>query len=1205
MKNISNGHATTTPLRFKIVDVRDSDKNGRYQLQLFGRTQDGKSVASTMTNYSPNFFVKLKKGWSDDTVRMFYRYLNYKLASRCGKHVVVGDIVALSKVYGNSNYYVYGSVIKVEAKAQPRRTYSQEGESDSFGPVESTLHVSVNGNIRTVSSYTVDKICMYHPDRNTVCDFKDYEEFTGGESEKFMRLVFPNMKSFKAAKYALQYPVTFAGIRKPTKLETYEANIEPCIRCLHSADITPCGWVTVEDYELIGDSDSKLQNTDDSCDSNDSEDGIDGSESNDCAKTLDLFSTRRTSRCDIEIRCDWKAMKPEVTMNAECVSAPLRIMSYDIECNSSDPTKFPSADKPNDAIFQIACTFNLYQQKDCYRRVLLCYKSTCLPKLTDADDSTELMVMDSEKDLLLAFTELVKREDPDVITGYFITGFDNKYLYDRAEKLNIGRQFSQLSRLRYFESENRKWTPSSSGMGDNIMYVPECHGRVVIDLNKVLTMNLLSIGSLSSYKLDSVAQTFYRGPINNLQMNASQASQFASFETKPTQLEVGSYIYILQIEKSTNIEWILEESKFKVVSIDEESGGKLKITVDMKGYNLDNLRTDGITFEWSLAKDDIEPTDIFKSYNGTAEERGIIGKYCVKDAVLVNLLFEQLEVLGTTMELANVTRVPLYYIFLRGQGVKSYSLISYGCKQRAFVMKDLDKNAHQDDMKFNGAAVFDPQPGVHHEPVVVNDFSSLYPSEIIAMNMSKETHVHDTRYMGLENYRYQETSYEEDGVEHKEIFAQEIDSDGNLVYGTIPSMLMTLLSSRKAVKRAMKTEKSEEKVRNMSGREKALKITANSIYGQLGAKTSDIYHRPIAACTTAGGKRRLYRARDFVIKDLVQLWTELDENKDIGNWVKHVKNDEKRLELESNIRTTHSKFTIRPELVYGDTDSIFVKYNIEDRDQEYCPTELETRERAMNMGMIVGELTKAIFPSPHDLEYEKVYHPLVSITKKRYTGRKFENDQTKFKTDSMGIVTKRRDNAKIVKVVIGNIVDKLLNSVPTDDIIEYTKSIIKSIEKQEFDPGYFVTTKSIKDLSKYKDPNSLVHTRLAMRMIERDPSSAPQPNERLAYLYVLNKKFYDKKTSNILQGDRVEEYEYFVKNREAKGMKIDYVHYITNQIQSPACQLLDLIMPRSQELIFKPLVDRMISDIQGKTRIESFFAIRPNSEVSNFDISLG
>ena len=85
--------------------------------------------------------------------------------------------------------------------------------------------------------------------------------------------------------------------------------------------------------------------------------------------------------------------------------------------------------------------------------------------------------------------------------------------------------------------------------------------------------------------------------------------------------------------------------------------------------------------------------------------------------------------------------------------------------------------------------------------------------------------------------------------------------------GLIPRVLQGLLKSRKTTKKLMEAETDPFKKSVYDGLQLAYKVTANSIYGQIGAKTSKIYKPQIAASTTAGGRARIIHARDFVLKE--------------------------------------------------------------------------------------------------------------------------------------------------------------------------------------------------------------------------------------------------------------------------------------------------------------------------------------------------
>ena len=73
---------------------------------------------------------------------------------------------------------------------------------------------------------------------------------------------------------------------------------------------------------------------------------------------------------------------------------------------------------------------------------------------------------------------------------------------------------------------------------------------------------------------------------------------------------------------------------------------------------------------WCQVKDDVKPKEIFTKFNGTTEDRTELAKYNIQDCELCNKLTAKLQVLVNNISMANVCNVPLYYLFMRGQGVK-------------------------------------------------------------------------------------------------------------------------------------------------------------------------------------------------------------------------------------------------------------------------------------------------------------------------------------------------------------------------------------------------------------------------------------------------------------------------------------------------------------------------------------------------------
>ncbi len=95
--------------------------------------------------------------------------------------------------------------------------------------------------------------------------------------------------------------------------------------------------------------------------------------------------------------------------------------------------------------------------------------------------------------------------------------------------------------------------------------------------------------------------------------------------------------------------------------------------------------------------------------------------------------------------------------------------------------------------------------------------------------------------------------------------------------------------------------------------------------------------------------------------------------------------------------------------MYGDTDSLFV----------YMPG--STRERAFKIGEEIAQVITEQNPKPMKLKFEKVYHPCVLLSKKRYVGFKYESpDQKEPVFDAKGIETVRRDGCPLVAKMLEN-----------------------------------------------------------------------------------------------------------------------------------------------------------------------------------------
>ena len=155
----------------------------------------------------------------------------------------------------------------------------------------------------------------------------------------------------------------------------------------------------------------------------------------------------------------------------------------------------------------------------------------------------------------------------------------------------------------------------------------------------------------------------------------------------------------------------------------------------------------------------------------------------------------------------------------------------------------------------------------------------------------------------------------------------------------------------------------------------------------------------------------------------------------------------------------------------------------------------------------------------------------------------------------MGIVLKRRDNAAIVKEVYGGVIDILMKAQDTTKAVQYVHECLQDLADGKYSIDKLKITKSLRGF--YKNPRQIAHKVLADRMTKRDPGNKPSAGTRIPYAYIIKK-------GAVLQGDRIETPEFIKKN----NLKLDYAHYITNQIMKPLLQVfaLDNIMNRIPQI---------------------------------------
>lgn len=312
-----------------------------------------------------------------------------------------------------------------------------------------------------------------------------------------------------------------------------------------------------------------------------------------------------------------------------------------------------------------------------------------------------------------------------------------------------------------------------------------------------------------------------------------------------------SFVKDLKSEKK-EIKW--DSSAFKNQHfIYLDAPGRLWIDmlpVIQRDYKLENykLKTVSDTF-LGQTKDPLTHKGIFKCYRMfTPDSLSIVAKYCVKDSELVVKLFEKLQIWIGLVEMSNTCNTPIFALFTQGQQIKIFSQVYKKCMGDNYVI-DKDSFIVNENDNFTGAYVFTPKPGLY-DMVVSFDFSSLYPSTIIAYNIDYTTLVLDEKIPDDMCHIFD--WWDHCGCEHDTSIRN--TKPKNIVCGhqrfrflkeppgVIPTLLKNLLDARKRTRKEM--EKLQQSLDELKGEEKeatqrtitvldkrqlAFKISANSV----------------------------------------------------------------------------------------------------------------------------------------------------------------------------------------------------------------------------------------------------------------------------------------------------------------------------------------------------------------------------------------
>jgi DNA polymerase elongation subunit (family B) len=563
-----------------------------------------------------------------------------------------------------------------------------------------------------------------------------------------------------------------------------------------------------------------------------------------------------SSRCSIEIDA-WHGDVRSLGVNGEwAIHAPVKLLSFDVECGT-EKDRFPSAEDGDPAI--TICSKIGIAEGDARDDVGVALQLRSCDRVQAPGVRT--VWFDDEASLLMAWRDLVVQSDPDIITGFNDLNFDFPYLLKRAEKLGIGKRFADFSRVRGELAKCAKSNFSSKAVGTLDNNEVKVAGRLIHDVRQVAQRTL----KLKQYTLNAVAA-------------------------------------------------------FAV--------GDQKIELDHH-----------------------EIPKIF--FHGTAADRKVLATYCMKDCELPPAIMRKLMMTVNDIEMARATNVPVVYLHTRGMQIRVIALelreaLAYGYIVDSAAPRGARRNAGDLGKKYEGAVVLNAERGLYEETVSTLDFASLYPSIMLSTNMCYTTLLEVCQ---LESVHPSNRWKSPIGVwfaaapkmlDKKAIAAQKVDAskvyenpngtvslrggetvtlevakalkleegadyvasatdpalvvlDSQKEHGLLPKVLMGLLSRRKQAKYLLSIEQDPGKRAVYDGRQLALKVCANSVYGSTGFEGGRLPEQRIAASVTARGRELIEYTRDMV----------------------------------------HEKFCLKngypanAHVIYGDTDSVMVTFRPE------------------------------------------------------------------------------------------------------------------------------------------------------------------------------------------------------------------------------------------------------------------------------------
>lgn len=882
------------------------------------------------------------------------------------------------------------------------------------------------------------------------------------------------------------------------KFLTYESNVAFHIRCMLDKNIRGSSWLEVkkDNYHVV---------------------------------------KKKQSHCSIEIEVDIKDLIVHEPDDNWSKIAPIRLLSYDIEALGEN--HFPNAEL-GDKVICISCIIEDTNKKE---------KKNYIMALEDTSQTKDCKTwwFETESDLLMGFKDFVIASNPDFLTGYNISKFDNSYLFKRAKELKLNN-FAKLSKLKNKNCVLKSSKTYSAQSGAKESENAAIYGRTNFDMYPII----VSTFKYDDYSLNVVSKELLKDKKNDL-----------------------NYTEIPKLFKG--------EKQTK----------------------------NGKTIEFKANRD----------------TRQRINSYCLKDSDLPLKLKNKIKSIETFVEASRVIGIQINDLIEKGASLRVYALfLKYSNKNGFLVPVNKCKKE-----EYQGATVIEPKVGFYKDFISCGDFTSLYPSIMIANNLCPSTLILDDML-----HLYDENEYQAFEIDirnksgyiikkKKYYFAKK-----NIHQGIGPIIEIDLLNARKKVRKEIEAAKNqiqylktvidiiekseankleehiqklkeeiefskkeletfskdtklkkkiEENLKNklkyiqlfeeteikndlkdtypkkieelnikiviLDKRQLSMKVCANSLYGWFAASTNSVSCVPVSETITSFGRSLIEQSKKFV-----------EDNFNIQNG---------------------SDFD--SEVIYGDTDSIMIRQKYKDKNVQI--------EKAMNDSkLMVSEVTKYLQKKLNTdvlkMDWEKTYDGFLLLKKKKYAGLKKTEDGQNI--DCKGLDNVRRENTKMTKNLINNLFKYIFIEKDLKKAEEEIKVTISNLLLRKISIYDLIQSKKLKSEDQYKVEQ--IHTILNKKLKKRGLEGY-RAGDRINYVVIAGSSFKSKKINSKGKSsslkDKVTERGEDPLEAFSKKLKIDIDYYLKSQIIDPITRTFSFVIPNIEN-IFKGEHMRHRADVVPK-----------------------